>query len=114
MRLLTDRAVLVCAHETGLVGIAASQGLVTIGGQPVLVKPDPAGKPIVGCVNANPPAGIKPCTSTLAVQQGYSDFVRIDGRAVCLDTVEGLTDGTPPGSHKYKVRRPGQDFVSEI
>ncbi len=113
MYLLTDRAVLVCAHETGLVGIAASQGLVRIDGRRALVKPDPVGKPIVGCVNANPPAGIKPCTSTLPVQQGYSDWVRIEGRSVCLDTVEGLTDGTPPGSHKYKVRSPGQDFVSE-
>ena len=113
MYLLTDRAVLVCAHETGLVGIAASQGLVRIDGRWALVTPDPVGKPIVGCVNANPPAGIKPCTSTLPVQQGYSDWVRIEGRSVCLDTVEGLTDGTPPGSHKYKVRSPGQDFVSE-
>jgi hypothetical protein len=114
MYLLTDKAVLVCAHETGLVGITASQGLVTIGGRPVLVEHDPAGKPIVGCLNANPPAGIKPCTSTLAVQQGYSELVRIDGRRVCLDPVEGLTDGTPPGSHKYKVRHPGQELVSEV
>ncbi|MDJ0890288.1 MAG: hypothetical protein QNK18_03710 [Gammaproteobacteria bacterium] len=114
MRLLTDRAVLVCAHETGLVGIAASQTLVSISGHRVLVKPDPVAKPIVGCLNANPPAGIKPCTSTLPVQKGYSDFMRIDGRAVCLDTVEGLTDGTPPGSHKYKVRSPGNNLVSEL
>ncbi len=114
MRVLTDRAILVCAHETGLVGIVASQNLVTIGHRPVLVKADPVGRPIVGCLNANPPAGIKPCTSTLPVQKGYSEFVRIQGRTVCLDTVEGLTDGTPPGSHKYKVRSPGQEFVSEV
>lgn len=114
MYLLNEKAILVCAHETGLVGIAASQGFVTISGRRVLVKADPVGKPIVGCINANPPAGIKPCTSTLPVQKGYSEFVRIDGRAVCLDTVTGLTDGTPPGSHKYKVRDPGQGFVSEI
>ncbi len=114
MYLLTDRAVMVCAHETGLVGIAASQALVSIGRARVLVEPDPVGKPIAGCVNANPPAGIKPCTSTLVVRQGYSELLRIAGRRVCLDTVEGLTDGTPPGSHKYKVRHPGQEFVSEV
>jgi hypothetical protein len=39
--------------------------------------------------------------------------VRIDGRRVCLDTVTGLTDGTPPGTIKYEVRSPGQDLVSE-
>jgi hypothetical protein len=39
--------------------------------------------------------------------------VRIDGCAVCLDTVTGLTDGTPPGIVTYKVRSPGQTLVTE-
>jgi len=113
MHLITENAVLVCAHESGLVGIAPSQRLVRAEGQRILVEPDPVAKPIVGCPNFNPPAGIKPCTSTLAVQEGYSGLIRIDGRRVCLDTVTGLTDGTPPGTHKYKVRSPGQRLVSE-
>jgi hypothetical protein len=45
--------------------------------------------------------------------EGYSSFVRINGRAVCLDTVTGFTDGTPPGVVKYIVRHPGQKFVNE-
>jgi hypothetical protein len=51
--------------------------------------------------------------TTLPVKSGYSDFVRIDGKRICLDTVTGLTDGTPPGTVEYKVRSAGQDFVSE-
>ena len=89
-----------------------TQGLVTIGHRPVLVATDPESRPIVGCPTVGP--SIKPCTSTLPVQQGYSTFIRIQGRAVCLDTVTGLTDGTPPGTVKYKVRSSGQQFVSEV
>lgn len=110
-RILTDRAVLVCAHELGIVGIVATQPLVTIDGRPVLVENDPENRPIVGCPNAGP--AIKPCLTTLAVKAGYSNLLRIGGRRVCLDSVTGLTDGTPPGIVKYKVRSPGQEWVGE-
>lgn len=109
-KILTEHAVMVCGHETGRVAVAAvNQGLVTIEGGKVLVENDPEGRPIAGCPNVGP--AIKPCTATLKVQQGYSDLVRIDGRRVCLDTVTGLTDGTPPGTVTYKVRQPGQNLV---
>lgn len=109
MRLLTVDALMVCAHELGKVGLVPSQRWVTVSGRPVLVRADPEGRPIAGCPNIGPT--IKPCTSTLAVQRGYSEFIRIDGRAVCLDSVTGLTDGTPPGVVKYKVNVPGQTLV---
>ncbi|PKM44803.1 MAG: hypothetical protein CVV05_09635 [Gammaproteobacteria bacterium HGW-Gammaproteobacteria-1] len=108
---LTEDAVMVCAHETGIVGITATQSLVTIGKRRVLVAADPESRPIVGCPNVGPT--IKPCTSTLPVQQGYSSLIRIEGRKVCLDEVTGLTDGTPPGTVKYHVRSAGQNLVAE-
>jgi hypothetical protein len=109
--LLTDRAVLVCSHELGIVGIAATQLFVKIDGRPILVENNPEKRPIVGCPNVGP--AIKPCTTTLAVKAGYSDLLRIGGRRVCLSAVTGLTDGTPPGTVNYKVRSPGQGWVSE-
>lgn len=112
MKLLTQDAVLVCAHENGLVGIVPSQQLVTIQGRCVLVEPDPETRPIVGCPMVG--VGIYPCNQTLKVQAGYSAFIRIDKRSVCLDTVTGLTNGTPPGTVIYKVRSPGQDLVTEV
>jgi hypothetical protein len=110
VRLLTEDAVIVCKHELGRVGIVTSQGLVTIGARRVLVETDPQGRLIVGCPNIG--ATIKPCTMTLAVQGGYSNLLRVNGRRVCLDTVVGLTDGTPPGMVKYEVRQPGQGLVT--
>jgi hypothetical protein len=110
MRLLTLDAWLACAHA-GKMGLVNAQSWVTIESRPVLVRPDPEGRSITGCPNIG--LGIKPCTLSLKVQEGYSDWVRIDGKPVCLDTVTGLTDGTPPGVVKYLVRAPGQSLVSE-
>jgi hypothetical protein len=109
MLLLTLDAVLPCDHVTGIVSLIATQAWVTVAGRPVLLHPDPEGRTIVGCPNYG--ATIKPCVVTLPVQSGYSGFVNVDGRRVCLDAVEGLTDGTPPGMVKYKVRSAGQPFV---
>lgn len=103
---------LACDHLLGKVIIPmARQGLVTIEGRPVLVEGDPVIKFIIGCPNMG--ATIKPCTLTGAVTAGYSELIFIEGHQVCLDTVEGLTDGTPPGTVKYEVKDAGQGFVSE-
>jgi hypothetical protein len=102
---------LVCNHILGTVANKPSQVLVTISGRKVLVENDPEGRTISLCPNVG--ATIKPCQLTLQVHVGYSDWIRIDGRRICLDSVDGLTDGTPPGTVHYQVRAPGQDFVSE-
>jgi len=112
MKVLTEDALLVCNHELGTVDIRATQTLVTIEDRQVLVETDPAQRPIKNCPNVG--ATIKPCQLTLRVQDGYSDLLRVEGRRICLDAVTGLTDGTPPGTVKYKVRAPGQGFVSEV
>ena len=109
MLILTNKAVVVCKHETGLVTNQNSQDFVRINYMPILVSPDPVGKSIAGCPVVSPIG--KPCLTTLKVQKGYSDFIRVNGRKVCLDTITGFTDGTPPGVVKYKVNATGQNFV---
>lgn len=109
MLVLTEDALLKCAH-LGVVKNTTSQEFVTVEDRLVLVEPDPASRSIVGCPNVGPT--IKPCTNTLPVRGGYSIFVRIAGHAICLDTVWGLTDGTPPGAVKYQVASPGQEILS--
>lgn len=109
MYVLTEDALVLCNHQTGRVGLVATQALVTIDGRKVLVATDPESRPVSGCPIAAP---LKLCTTTLAVQRGYSSLVTIDGRAVCLDTVTGLTDGTPPA--RYEVRDAGQALVKEV
>ena len=110
MKILTEDAVLVCLHELGKVANQPSQDWVTIGKRRVLVENDPVGWSIALCPNIG--FAIKPCQTTLKVETGYSEFIRVNGKRVCLDTVTGLTDGTPPGTVKYRVREPGQGWVS--
>jgi hypothetical protein len=112
MKILTSGGDLRCDHMNGVVQLSASQSLVTIDGRPVLVEGDPEGRPILGCPNTG--AMIKPCTSSLAASAGYSTLLTIDGRRVCLDTVTGLSDGTPPGIVRYAVVDPGQNWVEEV
>ena len=108
MKLVTVQAVMRCGHD-GRVQNVASQHWVTVGGRDVLVDDDPQGRKVTGCPNIGPT--VKPCTTTLAVQSGYSTWIRVDGDRVALSSLDGLTDGTVPGTVHYTVREPGQTFV---
>ncbi|MEO8133196.1 MAG: hypothetical protein ABI831_04375 [Betaproteobacteria bacterium] len=103
--------VLTGEHVRGKVAVEPLQPFCTIEGRRILVDDDPEGKRISGCPNLNPAIGIRPCVTTLKVKEGYSEFVRIGKRSLCLDSVHGLTDGTPPGLVKYIVQTPGQTLV---
>ena len=109
MKLVTEDAVILCTHVLGRVANEPTQSLVRINGRRVLVKNNPENKSISGCPNIG--ATIKPCQNTLPVIVGYSTFVKVDKAEVCLDTVVGLTDGTPPGAVEYNVRRAGQTLL---
>jgi hypothetical protein len=108
MEWITDQAVIKCGHD-GKVTNKPSQRWVTIGMVPVLVDPDPEGRGITACPNFGPT--MKPCKTTLKIATGRSEFIRIDGHRVILSTLDGLTDGTVPGTVHYTVRNPGQAFV---
>jgi len=108
---LTEDAELVCDHELGCIANEPSQDLVTVERRRVLVATDPEGRAIGGCPNIG--ATIRPCLRTLRVDAGYSTLLTIEGRSICLNTVTGYSDGTPPGVVKYNVRRPGQNLVAE-
>lgn len=109
MRILTEDAHLRCKHGPGRVEQQVSQGLVTIGGRRVLVRPDPEHRPVKGCPGSGPP--MRPCTLTDTVRAGYCPWIRIDGRPVCLSTVVGRTNGDPVGAIDFLVAAPGQSLV---
>ncbi len=107
MKVLVLPAVLRCGHD-GRVSNTNRQQWLRIASHPVLVATDPEGREISMCPNIS--TNTKQCNTTLVVATGYSEFVRIDRQRVCLDNVDGFTDGVPP-SH-YTVRDPGQQFVA--
>jgi hypothetical protein len=108
MQWVTQLARVLCGHD-GRVANRASQPWVTVAGVPVLVDADPQGRTVSGCPNSGPT--MKPCTTTLAVAVGYSEWLRVDGHRIVLSHLDGLTDGTVPGTVHYTVRDPGQDTV---
>src|SRR5262245_38529606 len=112
MRWITEDATVLCTHMLGNVTNQPSQKLVTVDGRKVLVKTDPEGRNIKLCPNIN--VTMKPCTQTLQVTVGYSTLLKVDGQPVCLDTVRGLTNGTPPGIVEYFVYLPGQQLVGSV
>jgi len=109
MQWVTTDAVVRCDHD-GQVANVPRQRWVTVAGTPVLVDNDPEGRSISGCPNTGPT--MKPCTTTLAVAAGYSTWITVDGRRVVLSSLDGLTDGTVPGTVHYTVRSPGQATVT--
>ena len=109
MKLMTSAATIHCDHD-GVVTNEPSQTWVTISASPILLEPDPTGRSISRCPNISPVT--KPCVLTLGVSAGYSTFVRIDRHAVCLDSLVGLTDGSPNGVVTFRVRDAGQPFVA--
>lgn len=111
MLFITEDAEIICKHPRGFVQNVPSQNWFTVAKRRVLVEVDPEFRTIKGCANSG--VGIKPCTTALTVITGYSNLIRIDGKRVCLDTITGFTDGTPPGLYKYVVSNPGQPFVQE-
>ena len=108
MEWVTARARIRCGHD-GRITNKPSQEWVTVAGTEVLVENDPEGRDIAGCPNFGPT--MKPCTKTLRVAEGYSTWVRIGRQPVVLASLDGLTDGTVPGTVHYVVRDPGQPFV---
>lgn len=108
MKLITEKSIIHCDHD-GQVRNLPSQHWLTVESVPVLVDHDPEGRTITACPNAGPT--MKPCTTTLVVRRGYSNWIRVDGRRIVLDHLDGLTDGTVPGTVHYVVRDPAQPFV---
>ena len=108
MKAVTSEAMIRCGHD-GRIRNEPSQKWVTIETVPILVDHDPEGRKIIACPNFGPT--MKPCAKTLVVKQGYSTWVMIDNRRIVLSHLDGLTDGTVPGTVHYQVRDPAQQFV---
>jgi hypothetical protein len=108
VELIPVTATVRCGHD-GLVQNVAGQRWVSVSGAPLLVDADPEGRTIGACPNYGPT--MKPCARTLRVIAGYSSWLRIGGQRIVLSTLDGLTDGTVPGTVHYTVRDPAQRFV---
>ncbi|MEV8630888.1 hypothetical protein AB0395_04455 [Streptosporangium sp. NPDC051023] len=103
---LTTGASIGCGHG-GTVQVVPGQRTLTVAGAPVLVAGDLEGKPITHCVPTAP--GAVPCTAVASVIGGSATTLSVGGHPALLDTLSGLTNGSPPGV--LTVLTPGQTVL---
>lgn len=115
MEWITTESVIKCGHD-GRVANLPTQDWLRIAQEPgdgdaplVLRATDPEGRDINACPNYG--VNVKPCRKALKVAKGYSEWITVEGRPVVLSHLDGLTDGTVPGTVHYQVRDPRQTFV---
>lgn len=106
--IITSNATIMCIHG-GRVSLIPKQQSVTIDGGAVLCEPDLAGSPIAGCA-LTPSPSTKPCTTVVSTLPGSTSLkVLVGGRPAYVATLQGITDGVPPGT--IMVASPGQMTV---
>ncbi|HUC72322.1 MAG TPA: hypothetical protein VMS01_14130 [Stellaceae bacterium] len=93
---LTEKSSLVCANH-GAVQLTATQSKLTVAGAKVLVTGDLASAPISGCliVPVPPPPGpvSAKCLMIASAAGGVSAKLKVAGKGVLLETVQGTTSG---------------------
>lgn len=107
-KVLTTAATIKCSHQGTVTVPSAGQSVLEVEGSPVLVLGDLVGKSISGCT-LTPSQSTKPCVSTTSMIVGDATTVEAGGMAVLLETAQGLTDSTPPGT--WSVQAAGQSSV---
>lgn len=114
--LLTDNGVLRCSHRGplgGRVNVHVTQHFVRINGGCLHVKNNTVNCSMdsLSCaIIQDPSKGLFPCKKTVSAVSGYSRFVSIEGKPICLDSITGNTLSNPAGG-TYSVRNSGQRFV---
>jgi hypothetical protein len=110
-KVLTTAATIKCSHQGTVQASSAGQSVLEIEGSPALVLGDLVGKPISSCT-LSPSTTTKPCTSTTSMIAGAATAMTAGGTAVLLDSAQGLTDSTPPGT--FSVQAAGQSSVEAV
>ena len=92
---LTTASTVGCGHDPGQVATSSSAKL-TVAGAPVLVQTSIVGRTVSAC-STTPSNTTKKCTTVTSVAAGLAQKLTAGGAPVALATVQGLTDGVPPG-----------------
>lgn len=101
---LTTASRLTCLHK-GLVMLTSGQHLLTVDGNPVILRTDLIGATVAGCTNPSPGT---PCSKVTSILAGASPSLSVGGAAVMTEAAFGLTDGQPALPVLWQVSSAGQ------
>jgi hypothetical protein len=112
---LTEQSTVVCLNQ-GAVQKTAGQSRLKVSNALVLVDGDLSGKTISGCTTVtNAQAGNKQCTTTAPPPGGVATKLKVGGKGVLLETVQGQTDGTVAGVlQTWSVQAAGQNRLQTV
>jgi hypothetical protein len=83
-----------CSHKGSVAVI--SKAKLTIGGNAVLLSDGIVGQAIAHCTQVS--ASTTPCTNVVSITPASQALkLTVGGSGVILDTVQGVTNGAPPG-----------------
>lgn len=104
---LTESSTVKCADQ-GTVQLSAGQSKLTINGSKVLVDGDLAGASVAACPLATTNT-TKTCSSVVVLPGGVAGKLKVDGKGVLLESINGTTDGfTAAGPRQWSVQSAGQ------
>ena len=106
---LTESSTVACSHN-GSVQLHAGQSKLSVGGSKVLVDGDLSGASIGGCLTVTDPntAALQCATVAMAIG-GVAGKLKVDGKGVLLEAIQGQTSGTVGGApQSWSVQSAGQ------
>jgi hypothetical protein len=110
---LTEKSTLTCAHK-GSLQLTAGQSKLTVGGAKVLVERDLNGAEIRACETV-PAPNISKCLNVASARAGVAGKLKVGGRGVLLEEIQGLTNGTVGGTpQKWSVQNAGQSKLKAV
>jgi hypothetical protein len=112
---LTENSTLTCAHA-GSLQLTAGQSKLAVGGAKVLVAGDLNGAVIGACTTVPAPiTSTLKCLNVTSALAGVAGKVKVGGRGVLLETIQGLTNGTVGGTPQtWSVQNAGQSKLKAV
>jgi hypothetical protein len=106
---LTESSTVVCKNQ-GTVQLRSGQSKLSVNGSKVLVEGDLDGAQVSGCTtvtDAN--TGALQCSAVLTALGGVAGKLKVSGKGVLLESIQGLTGGTVGGTPQdWSVQNAGQ------
>jgi hypothetical protein len=111
---LTENSNLVCAHQ-GTIKLTASQSKLTVSGANVLVDGDLAQAPVSLCQTPPSPVSSK-CLKVVSAIGGVAVKLKVQGKGVLLDNIQGVTDGVVPNGtpQPWSVQSAGETKLKAV
>lgn len=112
---LTESSTLACAHA-GSLQLVAGQTKLTVGGAKVLVEGDLNGAAVSACATVpDPNTSTLKCLNVASAAGGVAGKLKVGGRGVLLEEIQGSTNGTVGGTpQNWSVQNAGQSKLKAV